>query len=368
MSLKTILVGEYMKKTIILFVSLVCICLIILLSFHYIKSNESIVVSIDNNEILVKHTLTEDKNMIVVYNQNRNNNFFDMSQFIIQDKDKADDDFTGEIVMSTATDFISPYGLLAINNALNNHTFTVGGAHGTEGSSGNPTGSFSEIKSMSLDNKPLNKNGIYTGQNLDIEVNHYVYASNVIEHDRNRKTMLEERFYSISSMNHEVEVRLTALENLQLTRYAGLQMTQPDFYDYFYFPGLSNLYKIKGEKPGLYTLKENSYDILDRAVLFNDDSMLIMKTDRDFGIGSGDYSPPSTTDHPQSPLTYTGGKFGKIYSHNLGRSNNDFLLKEGETIKYRGGYYFRPNDNKDSKNISYKIGNTRYKDEVNIRN
>lgn len=366
--MKIILVGEYMKKIIILFLSLIFICLIILLFYNYIKSDESIVVSIDNNDIRIKHSLTEDENIIVVYNQNRNNDFFDMSQFLIQDKNKEKDDFTGEIVMSTATDFISPYGLLAINNTLNNNTFSVGGAHGTEGSSGYPTGSFSEIEYLALDNKPLNNDGIYTGENLEIKVNHYVYASNVIENNSNRKSMLEERFYSISSMNHEVEVRLTALEDLQLTRYAGLQMTQPDFYDFFYFPGLSNLYKIKGEQAGLYTLNENSYDKLDRAVLFNDESMLIMKTDRNFGIGTGEQAPASTLEQPQSPLTYSGGKFGKIYSHNLGKNNNELLLREGETLKYRGGYYFRPKDNKNAEKFSYEIDNIRYEDEINIRN
>lgn len=357
-----------MKKIIILFSSLFFICLIILISNNHINSEDSIVVTIDNNEIRVKHSLTENENIIIVYNQKRNNDFFDMSQFIIQDKNKDINDFKGEIVMSTATDFISPYGLLAINNTLNNKTFTVGGAHGTEGSSGYPTGNFSGIESIKLDNKLLDKNGVYTGRNLNIKINHYVYASNVIENDRNRKTMFEERIYSISSMNHEVEVRLTALEDLKLTRYAGLQMTQPDFYDYFYFPGLSNLYKIKEEQTGLYTLNENSYDKLDRAVLFNDDSMLIMKTDREFGIGTGNYAPPSTIEQPQSPLTYSGGKFGKIYSHNLGKNNNNLILDEGETIKYRGGYYFRSKDKKNTDTISYTINGVEYEDTVNIRN
>lgn len=357
-----------MKKIIILFLSFFFICLIIFVSNNYINSDESLVVSIDNNEIRVKHSLTENKNMIVVYNQKRNNDFFDISQFIIQDKNKEKNDFKGEVVMSTATDFISPYGLLAINNTLNNKTFSVGGTHGTEGSSGYPTGSFSEIESLSLDNKPLNNDGIYTGEYLEIKVNHYVSASNVINNNNNRKTMLEERVYTISSMNHEVEVRLTALEDLRLTRYAGLQMTQPEFYDFFYFPGLSNLYKIKGEQPGLYTLNENSYEKLDRAVLFNNESMLIMKTDRNFGIGTGEQAPSSTKDQPQSPLTYTGGKFGKIYSHNLGTNNNNLLLREGETLKYRGGYYFRPKDNKNVEKFSYEIDNIKYEDEINIRN
>lgn len=357
-----------MKKSTILFTSIITIILTTFAVSFILKSDEKIVVSIHDNEILVKHALTNDKNIIVVYNQNRNNDFFDMSQFIIQDNIKDDDDFTGEIVMSTTTDFISPYGLLAVNNTINKNTFTVGGAHGTEGSTGYPTGNFSKIKSIYLDDELINENGIYKGERLDIQVNHFVYASNVIKNDKNRKSMLEERFYSISSMDHTVEVRLTALEDVKLTRYAGLQMTQPEFYNYFYFPGQNNLYKIKGEDPGLHTLKESSYEKLDRAVLFNDASVLIMKTDRNFGIGNGEYSPKSTKEHPQSPLTFSGGIFGKIYSHNLGRDNNAFLLKEGHTIKYRGGYYFRPKSNKETKKISYQIDNIQYEDTLNIKN
>lgn len=357
-----------MKKVIILIILILLIIVSLIYILNYKNDDKDIIISKENNEIRVKHELTDNENIIIVYNQNRNNDFFDMSQFIIQDKNAEDNDFTGEIVMSTATDFISPYGLLVKDNPVNNKGFTVGGAHGTNGSDGFPTGRFEKIEYIKLDNELIKDNGIYKGEKLDLKVNHFVYASNVISDKQKRDSLLEERFYSITNMNHEVEVKLTALEDLILTRYAGLQMTQPDFYDYFYFPGLKNIYDIKGEAPGLYTLNEKSYDTLDRAVLYNDKSMLIMMTDRNYGIGSGDLAANSTWENPQSPLTYTGGEFGKIYSHNLGRNNADVRLNKGETISYRGGYYFREFNFNNSEENSYEINNDIYRDEINIKN
>lgn len=338
---------------------LLIISVIIIIS---LKQDDEIIISIDDNEIMIKHHLTDTQNIIVVYSQNRNNDFFDISQFIIQSRNADKNDFTGELVMSTATDFISPYGLLAVNNTVNNKQFTVGGAHGTEGSTGYPTGQFEEIEYIKLDDTIIQENGIYEGNKLDLKVNHIVYASNVISENNNRNTLLEERYYSISNGDHEVQVDLTALEDLILTRYVGLQMIQPDFYDYFYFPGLKNTYETKKQPAGLYTLSEKSYDLLNRAVLYNDNSILIMMTDREYGVGNGKYATESTIANPQSPLTYTGGEFGKIYSHNLGRNNTELKLNKNESISYRGGYYFRELENNNSNKISYKINNQQYRD------
>lgn len=331
----------------------------------YYSNKNKIIVLIENNEVSVKHKLTDDENIIIVYNQNRTNDFFDMSKFIIQDNNAEKNDFTGETVMSTSTDFISPYGLLSVNNGINNKQFTVGGAHGSEGSKGLPTGEFGEIEYIKIDDKTIQKDGIYEGNKLKIKVNHFVYASNTIAEKQNTKSLKEVRFYSISNGDHEVEVKLTALEDIILTRYAGLQMTQPSFYESFYFPGLNNIYKIKGEPPGLYTLKEKSYDKLDSAVLYNSNSMLVMMTDRNYGIGNGRYATKSTFENPQSPLTYTGGEFGKIYSHNLGRNNANLTLEKAETVSYRGGYYFREMIQKDKNKITYEINNKVYTDFIN---
>lgn len=329
--------------------------------------NDNIIIKLEDDKIHVKHELTKEENIIVVYSQNRNNKFFDMSQLVVQNKNSDINDFTGETVMTTVTDFISPYGLMAVNNTSNNKSFTVGGAHATNGSDGLPTGRFDEISYIKLDGQILYEGGIYKGKHLELKVDQFIFASNVITEKNSRDSLMEERTYSITSQNHEVEVNLTALEDIILTRYAGLQMTQPEFYNYFYFPGSSEKYKIKDEPQGLYTLNEKSYEKLNRAVFYNDTSMLIMKTDRDYGIGTGKYAAEHSAENPQSPLTYSGGKFGKIYSHNLGRSDANLKLEDGENISYRGGYYFRK-FNSNNKNVKYQINKTTYKDEMPATN
>lgn len=328
-----------MKIKILVFT--IIIFIISIIGFILFKTDNPVYVSIKNEEIRVKHQLTSDENIIVVYNKNRNNDTFDMSQFIIQSIDADKEDFTGEIVMSTATDFVSPYGLLAVNNTINKKGFTVGGAHGTEGADGYPTSRFGEFGYLKMDNNEITEDGFYEGEKLELKVNHYIFASNTIDKYNSRDSLLEERFYTITSQDHAVKVKLTALEDVILTRYAGLQMVQPDYYDYFSFSNSDYKYKIKGEPDGIYVLDEKSFEAIDNAILFNDSSMMIMSTDRDFGIGTGEYSPESTKQYPQSPYIYTGGKFGKISAPNLGRNNNELSLNTGESIAYRGNYIFR---------------------------
>ncbi|QQD85665.1 hypothetical protein [Jeotgalicoccus sp. ATCC 8456] len=330
-----------MKKRILL-ISFLFIVIITL--FFVYKSDNNIYVNIDGSEIKVKHSLTKEQNIIVVYNQNRDNETFDMSQFIVQDKDSDKNDFKGEVVMKTATDFVSPYGLLAENNTVNNKGFTVGGSHSTTGANDYPTSRFGGFDSIKLDDQNLDKDGFYEGRELTLNLSHYIYASNTIDGFNTRDSLLEERTYKITDGEHNVDVSLTALEDVILTRYAGLQMIQPDYYDHFAFSSQPEAYTVQGEEEGRYTLKSKSYEDIHSAILYNDSSMLIMSIDRDFGIGDGSLAPKSTDEFPQSPMTFTGGEFGKIYAHNLGRNNNKVTLEKDESLAYSGSYKFKANN------------------------
>lgn len=305
-----------MKKPILVVMLLVIISAVsgIYIYINWQQEENQIIVSVNEREIMIKHQLTEEQNIIIVYDKIQNNKFQDIQKFIVQDSEAPASDFSGEVVMSTATDFVSPYGLLAVNNTLNNNTFSVGGAHGTEGSDGFPTGRFDELTYITLDGKPLS-DGIHVGEFLEFKVKHLIYASNIIEKEQNRNSMLEERTYLISSGDHKIDVKMTALEDIILTRYAGLQMIQSDYYDYFYIPNNKEIFKIKGEPEGLHFV-DGDFDNINRAVLFNEDSILVMETDREYGIGTGEYAPESTQSIQQSPIYFSGGEFGKIYSHN----------------------------------------------------
>ena len=330
---------------------------------------EYVIIHKNDRKISIKHRLNKDENIIVVYNKLRNNDFHEMSQFYIQGKNTKDNNFTGERVMSTATDFVSPYGMLAVNNAVSGSvgSITVGGAHGTSGGTGFPTGRFGRFVKLELDGKNV-VNGYHKGKVLKIDVQHYVSASNVISRSTGTKrdTMLEERFYEITPRHHKVRVKMTALEDIKLTRYAGLQLTQPDFYHSFYRYNNKpeKILPVKGLSEGFHIAEEKDYQKLDRVVMFNDTSMLVMLTDRTFGIGDGHLAPASTEEQEQSPINITGGQFGKIYSHNLGRNNNDVLLRRGNSLEYRGGYYFVENTSTTPNIFRYEIDGVVHTDDL----
>src|SRR5699024_3599403 len=103
---------------------------------------ESIIVNIDGRTIAIKQRLSDKKNLIVEYDKLKMNDFHEVSRLIEQSNTAKDSDFTGEVKLTNNTDWISPYGLRAVNNPTSDSAgnITVGGAHGTEGGSGFPTG------------------------------------------------------------------------------------------------------------------------------------------------------------------------------------------------------------------------------------
>lgn len=330
---------------------------------------DNIVINKSGRKLQVKHKLNDDENIIVIYNKLRNNDFHEMGQFVVQKNTAKDNDFNGDLVMSTGTDFVSPYGIMAVNNPVSGSagSITVGGAHGTDGGSGHPTGRFGQFNHILLDGEPVN-DGITKGKNLEIEVEHYVSASNAVNKTTGdkRDSMMEIRNYNITARHHNIHITLKALEVINLTRYAGLQLTQPEFYHsmYRYKNKSEGILPVKGLESGFHIAEEKDFDVLDRVILFNDKSMLVMLTDRKYGIGDGHLAPESTTENEQSPINITGGNFGKIYSHNLGRSNNIVRLEINEELAYRGGYYFVENQSTVKNIFEYEINGVTQLDDM----
>ena len=332
---------------------------------------EDIVVKIDGRTVAIKHKLSDDKNLIVVYDKLKVNEFHEVSRFIEQSNTASDSDFSGTTQLTNGTDWVSPYGLRAVNNPVSGSTgsITVGGAHGVDGGSGFPTGRFGGFVSIKLDGASIN-DGVHRGKSLELVVDHYVSASNVIVRatGAKRDSLKERRTYAITSGAHKVQVDLTALEDVHLTRYAGLQLTQPDYYTEFYRYDNrpEGLLPIKGLTEGFHIADEKDYNKLDRVALINDSHMLVMITDRNFGIGDGSLAPTDSAEYPQSPINITGGLFGKIYSHNLGRNNNEYLLSNGETISYRGGYHFVQNTSATPNVFEYEIDGALQTDDLRV--
>ena len=313
---------------------------------------DNIVARKTGRQIQIKQRLDDNRNFIVEYNSVGINNFNEFRAFYIQANTAKDNDFRGTQVGQSGTDWISPYGMLAVNNPVSGNagSVTVGGSHGTTSGQGFPTGEFIQLSRCHVDGVEISTTPL-RGKRLELTSEHYVSASNVVNKTTGakRNTAIERRIYDIyGNGNHNVTVEIEALEDITMTRYAGFMMPMLSaFFTHFYLydtGGEIGLFRSgglpEGLPDGIYHTENTDYQAIDRAVLVNDDMLLVMLTDRTFGIGTGEFAPESTAENPQSPILYTGGRFGKIGAHNLGGSNNEYLLKTGEKISYRGGYHF----------------------------
>lgn len=313
---------------------------------------DDIVVRKTGRQVQIKQRLDDNRNFIVEYNSVGINNFNEFRAFYIQPNTAKDSDFNGTQVGQSGTDWISPYGMLAVNNPVSGSagSITVGGSHGTTSGQGFPTGEFIQLSRCHVDGVELSTTPL-RGKHLELTSEHYISASNVVNKTTGtkRNTAIERRIYDIyGNGNHNVTVEIEALEDITMTRYAGFMMPMlRAFFTHFYLydtGGEIGLFRSgglpEGLADGIYHTDNKDYQAIDRAVLVNDDMLLVMLTDRTFGIGTGEFAPVSTPDKPQSPILYTGGQFGKISAHNLGGSSNEYLVKAGEKISYRGGYHF----------------------------
>ena len=323
--------------------------------------------NINGRNIKVKEKLDDTNNIIYEFGTLNPNDFFEIKNIRTQSKNSNIEDYNGEELLRSSTDWVSPYGMLADTNPVTDSRFTVGGGHGTSGGAGFPTGSYIGISNLKVDGKGV-VNGNHIGKELTFTIEHYISASNVInlETGEKRNTAKETRYYKINKSGIHVEVKLEALEPITMTHYAGLQTIQRDSFDHFYYRGdkPEKLYTVTGlsnwELPTL-----NDPSLLDRVVMYNPDIVMIMKTDRNYGIGTGEYIPESTENIQQRPMHATPN-VGKIYMHNLGRSSNNYKITTGDSIAYRGQWSFVENKSNDNSFVKYNFNGTEYTDDISV--
>src|SRR5699024_3476788 len=89
--------------------------------------------NIDGRDIQFKEELSGIKNVVYTFGSLSHNDFFEITNVSTQDKNTPLNDFSGDTLLRSSTDWVSPYGMLVDNNPLSDGKFTVGGGHGTEG-------------------------------------------------------------------------------------------------------------------------------------------------------------------------------------------------------------------------------------------
>ncbi|EOP36177.1 hypothetical protein [Bacillus cereus] len=294
-----------------------------------LKKNEVSVLK-SGSTIKAKFYYSNTKDMIIEWAPLKNNKFTHFSKWYFQNKGLPWDDFTGTQVMITGTDWISPYGLMAVNNTVSNTSFTVGGAHGTSGGAGFPTGRHQSTRVL-VDGIEV-KDGVPMKSNeVTIIAEHYVFASNVIDTTTGnaRDVMRELVTYTVTPNNIQESTELRAMEDCKVNRYAGLQATKVG--------GYWNKFYAMMDKPFIYNTADTtagatdpkSRVITDRFILFGGVDTVVCYMNK-FGIGDKRFIPDD------EPFVYwTEGANGKLYMHNI---KQEVPLKAGESLFYSGGY------------------------------
>ncbi|MEK4894171.1 hypothetical protein MHH74_29545 [Bacillus sp. FSL M7-0996] len=294
-----------------------------------LKKNEVSVVK-SGTTISAKFYYSSTKDMIIEWSPLKNNKFTHFSKWYFQDKGRAWNDFSGTQAMMTGTDWVSPYGLMAVNNTVSSASFTVGGAHGTEGGTGFPTGRHQSTKVL-VDGVEVTGGVSMKGNEVTIIAEHYVFASNVINTTTGaaRDVLRELVTYTVTPNNVQISTELRAMEDCKITRYAGLQATKTAGYWTKFYAMLDKVAVYDTTDTSEGATEPKSKVNTDRFVLFGGNDTVVGYMNR-FGIGDKRYIPDT-----EPGVYWTGGEFGKIYMHNI---KQDVPLKTGDTLYYSGGY------------------------------
>lgn len=226
-----------------------------------------------------------------------------------------------------ATDWISPYSnVKALTGTLTDFVGTVGGNHGTNGAGGFPT-ARNVSANLFVNGVEVTDGEISECDKAVLIVKNYVSAMNKIDSTTGVKADSFEEIvtYTITPNNIEVSVYLTALEDIEIGGYAGLQMTTNMFSGQAYFTDSANKFAPDGTNRNSLSLPFKN----DRMVYGDANNVIVTYTNREVGLG--DLSAKG------SAPVYQLSIFNKLYAHLI---TNPVTVPTGDSIFYSGGYTF----------------------------
>lgn len=266
----------------------------------------------------------------------------------IELKDNAgkypDDDFSGSgksLLFDSNTDFVGPYYVRALNDGVEGRgTKFTGGWHGSSGGgTGNPTGRTIDIKA-SADEKPLKPDVQSTYcQRVDILVRNVIQGYNTTFQELdslgdNRYILRELIKYTVIDGLIDINATITALEDLVIERYYGLQTINTAYSGSVYYgKGDNSVKKSSFEKNNSGT--KLSYPDVDKIYLQSPDGghTCTAWLDRNAGLGKLDSLEPSKS------VAFTES-YGKSYFNLV--NGIPKKLSSGESAVWHGGYIFAP--------------------------
>jgi len=210
---------------------------------------------------------------------------------------------------------------------LTSFTGTVGGNHGTSGDAGYST-ARNISATMYADGKIVTDGEIVNCDQVVLVVKNYISASNKIDITTGFKAdSLEETIsYTITSNNIEVSVYLTALEDITINGYVGLQLTMDMFSGQVYYGDSANKYTHDGAMH--YSVASPTFNG-NKMIYSNSDNAIVTYYNLGLGLSDREYNP--------SGYPFYMSTFGKLYGH-LVANSSPLTLTKGNTAYYVGGY------------------------------
>ncbi|MDM5155840.1 hypothetical protein QUF88_19205 [Bacillus sp. DX1.1] len=333
-------------------------------SCYYLETKNQSIVEVPGSQVAVlkngrkisiKFKYDASRNMIIDFDKLGINELTHIKRFYFETSSIMDNNFPSlPPVDQLATDWVSPYGIIAKNNTVSSFGGTVGGNHGTVDSGGFATARHVETK-VYADDKELKDGESVSGSKIVIVATHMIAASNTINVDTGvkRDSVKEIVTYTISPRHIQVSVLLEAFENVEFNRYTGLQSTSGLWGKYLYFmeDTTKTVFDIEKTTPinsGLFPASKAN-----RFVLKKDSNVLMVYMKHELGIKT-DYIAEN------EPMIFLSD-MGKVYAHLVKKKN--LALNTGNIAYYAGGYVFSPDLSKtvvESAYSYYENGNKIY--------
>lgn len=291
----------------------------------------------DDKSVSISYKVTPDKDMRVVLERRGPNNIFDFAKWYLAPnprKQVLTEIGENYLLVTADTDTFSPYIVKAINDINgdipHNGDFT-GGNHSyyNIGYGGSPTGRTADIE-IYIDGLPVN--GAFKGNasNIDIIFKNRIQANNTKKADGTGREVLEEKnVLHFDAVKWKSKIVVTALEDVDIRRYYGLQLGVYDLGDTVtYYEQKNVTYPLKQKT---WSRTKNCRKFTLTGGLFNIEVALNWSNENAFFKNSTAFSAFSQ-------------RYGKIY-FNVINADEKNILMAGDSFEINGYYrYYNPSE------------------------
>ncbi|MEY9091731.1 hypothetical protein ABH899_000330 [Paenibacillus sp. RC84] len=294
----------------------------------------------EGSSVKIAHKYNSGSDMWIVFDHAGANKLYGMKEWRLSpntDKHTSPDLSRPSVVLwPDISDWIGPYIAGADRNGNGNGQDFTGGNHNYDGGENSSATARTVHYKVTVDGKELQDRKIASGK-VKIEVVNRIQGYNTKEADGSGREILQETVsYEIEGGKVRVRTDIVPLENITLYRYYGLQSVNGAWNrEVRYYAGKTEVARSEAGKYSDSGMKSLHPDV-DKYLLGSASQngfrhQLLVSLDRHYGLGKLHYLAED------QPVVFTQ-EYGKSYF--LQVYNKPALLRKGEKISWRGGYYF----------------------------